>query len=138
MNAATAAVGYPGLVEGGRGVRSALGLSFLAHQSPQFQHEFPSLSGQPPASVSTQSLSQQQPSTTSIVPSSTAQHHSLLLQQSYSHNHSGGLLLAIGSSTKFRDRICRTINALCFFTLKNSFLFFASDVFLDSFNTATV
>ncbi|XP_063973669.1 protein PRRC2C-like isoform X4 [Diachasmimorpha longicaudata] len=80
------AVGYAGLVGGGRTGRGTLGLSFLAHQSPQFQHEFPSLSGQP--SVSTQSQTQHT-STASNAISVNAQHQ-LLPQQSYSHNHAGG------------------------------------------------
>ena len=90
LNAVAAAIGYAGLVESGRGVRGSLGLSFLAHQSPQFQHEFPSLSGQSSASVSTQSQGQQQTSTAANANS--AQHQLMLQQQSYSHNHSGGLL----------------------------------------------
>ncbi|KAL0122312.1 hypothetical protein PUN28_007210 [Cardiocondyla obscurior] len=81
-------VGYAGLVGGAKGGRGALGLSFLAHQSPQFQHEFPSLSGQPSASVSTQSQTQQSSTTSNAI--SVAVHHSLLQQQPYSHNHSGG------------------------------------------------
>ncbi|XP_032674402.1 protein PRRC2C isoform X9 [Odontomachus brunneus] len=80
-------VGYAGLVGGAKGGRGALGLSFLAHQSPQFQHEFPSLSGQPSASVSTQSQTQQSSTTSNAI--SVAVHHSLLQQQSYAHNHSG-------------------------------------------------
>ncbi|XP_072748347.1 uncharacterized protein Nocte isoform X5 [Anoplolepis gracilipes] len=83
-----AVVGYAGLVGGAKGARGALGLSFLAHQSPQFQHEFPSLSGQPSASVSTQSQIQQSSTTSNAI--SVAVHHSLLQQQPYSHNHSGG------------------------------------------------
>ncbi|XP_071644980.1 uncharacterized protein Nocte isoform X8 [Temnothorax longispinosus] len=83
-----AVVGYAGLVGGAKGGRGALGLSFLAHQSPQFQHEFPSLSGQPSASVSTQSQTQQSSTTSNAI--SVAVHHSLLQQQPYSHNHSGG------------------------------------------------
>ncbi|XP_070167934.1 protein PRRC2C isoform X10 [Polyergus mexicanus] len=82
-------VGYAGLVGGAKGTRGALGLSFLAHQSPQFQHEFPSLSGQPSASVSTQSQTQQSSTTSNAI--SVAVHHSLLQQQPYSHNHSGGM-----------------------------------------------
>ncbi|XP_018302966.1 protein PRRC2C isoform X3 [Mycetomoellerius zeteki] len=82
-------VGYAGLVGGAKGGRGALGLSFLAHQSPQFQHEFPSLSGQPSASVSTQSQTQQSSTTSNAI--SVAVHHSLLQQQPYSHNHSGGV-----------------------------------------------
>ncbi|XP_011689596.1 PREDICTED: protein PRRC2C isoform X3 [Wasmannia auropunctata] len=81
-------VGYAGLVGGAKGGRGALGLSFLAHQSPQFQHEFPSLSGQPSASVSTQSQTQQSSTTSNAI--SVAVHQSLLQQQPYSHNHSGG------------------------------------------------
>ncbi|XP_011159362.1 protein PRRC2C isoform X6 [Solenopsis invicta] len=81
-------VGYAGLVGGAKGGRGALGLSFLAHQSPQFQHEFPSLSGQPSASVSTQSQTQQSSTTSNAI--SVAVQHSLLQQQPYSHNHSGG------------------------------------------------
>ncbi|XP_011644345.1 protein PRRC2C isoform X1 [Pogonomyrmex barbatus] len=84
-----AVVGYAGLVGGAKGGRGALGLSFLAHQSPQFQHEFPSLSGQPSASVSTQSQTQQSSTTSNAI--SVAVHHSLLQQQPYSHNHSGGI-----------------------------------------------
>ncbi|XP_029661455.1 protein PRRC2C isoform X10 [Formica exsecta] len=84
-----AVVGYAGLVGGAKGTRGALGLSFLAHQSPQFQHEFPSLSGQPSASVSTQSQTQQSSTTSNAI--SVAVHHSLLQQQPYSHNHSGGM-----------------------------------------------
>ncbi|XP_012533610.1 protein PRRC2C isoform X4 [Monomorium pharaonis] len=83
-----AVVGYAGLVGGAKGGRGALGLSFLAHQSPQFQHEFPSLSGQPSASVSTQSQTQQSSTTSNAI--SVAVHQSLLQQQPYSHNHSGG------------------------------------------------
>ncbi|XP_034934414.1 protein PRRC2B isoform X3 [Chelonus insularis] len=82
----SAVVGYAGLVGGGRAGRGALGLSFLAHQSPQFQHEFPSLSGQP--SVSTQNQTQQSSTTTTVI-SVNVQHQSLLPQQSYSHNHPG-------------------------------------------------
>ncbi|XP_020288922.1 protein PRRC2C-like isoform X4 [Pseudomyrmex gracilis] len=83
-----AVVGYAGLVGGAKGGRGALGLSFLAHQSPQFQHEFPSLSGQPSVSVSTQSQTQQSSTTSNAI--SVAVHQSLLQQQPYSHNHSGG------------------------------------------------
>ncbi|XP_066588319.1 protein PRRC2A-like isoform X2 [Prorops nasuta] len=101
-----AMVGYAGLVGGGRGGRAALGLSFLAHQSPQFQHEFPSLSGQPSASVSTQSLIQQS-STTSNAISVTVQHHSLLQQQPYSHNHSGG----VSGGPQQQQALSRELNA---------------------------
>ncbi|XP_044595576.1 protein PRRC2C-like isoform X3 [Cotesia glomerata] len=93
--AVSAAVGYAGLVGGGRPGRGALGLSFLAHQSPQFQHEFPSLSGQPSVSVPTNNTNQQTTtqqstsSTASNVISVNAQHQSLLPQQQYPHNHSG-------------------------------------------------
>ncbi|XP_035717368.1 protein PRRC2C-like isoform X6 [Vespa mandarinia] len=86
-----AVVGYAGLVGGGRGGRSAPGLSFLAHQSPQFQHEFPSLSGQPSVSASNQSQTQESSATSNAI-SVAVQHHSLLQQQPYSHNHSGGAL----------------------------------------------
>ncbi|KAG8042588.1 hypothetical protein G9C98_005222 [Cotesia typhae] len=99
--AVSAAVGYAGLVGGGRPGRGALGLSFLAHQSPQFQHEFPSLSGQPSVSVPTNNTNQQtttqqsSSSTASNVISVNAQHQSLLPQQQYPHNHSGGMLVAM-------------------------------------------
>lgn len=88
-----AAVGYAGLVGGGRGGRGALGLSFLAHQSPQFQHEFPSLSGQPSVSNSNQNQTQQSSTTPNANPNAisvAAQQQSLLPQQSHSHSHSGG------------------------------------------------
>ncbi|XP_058806241.1 protein PRRC2C isoform X3 [Phymastichus coffea] len=88
-------VGYAGLVESGRGGgRGGAGLSFLAHQSPQFQHEFPSLSGGQSSSLGTSPPTAnhpQQQQQQNQISSGVVQHQSMLQQQqNYSHNHSGG------------------------------------------------